>query len=164
MTSIVQEWVTHLGLRHQGILMAGVRGCDVLPKEHPCKLLTRFYRSCVLNAHCGDPAKAKSFMVWLESPENYDLGKRVLSDFDNFPYHFVVHMLHSAEVLGYYHPDVEVATFWGWYYQSLVHKMHLNFESKEQLDARLSPDEETFGRMQSALPGVEAVDLGREYA
>lgn len=39
MPSIWQEWAQNLGLRHQGVLIAGVgRGCDTAVRHDPSKI------------------------------------------------------------------------------------------------------------------------------
>jgi hypothetical protein len=49
MPSILQDWVTTTGLRHQGVLMAAVRGCDTLPRPAAAKTIARYYRE----SHCN---------------------------------------------------------------------------------------------------------------
>ncbi len=39
--NILKPWTEKLGLRHQGVLMAIIRGCDNAPKEDPAKSLAR---------------------------------------------------------------------------------------------------------------------------
>lgn len=143
--SIVQDWATELGLRHQGTLMGAIRGCDASTKNAPEKRITRILRGVVLNAFVGDPRKAKSFIEWCE---DWDEFKEAMDGFfdayDAIPHHFVMHLIHAAEVIGYYHTNPEIASWWLRFYKKAVHKLHLNLETKEQLDARLSSDEQTF--------------------
>jgi hypothetical protein len=58
MKSVLQDWVMTLGLRQQGTLLSGIRGCDTVPKHHITKLLVRGLRADCLNAFCGDPKKS----------------------------------------------------------------------------------------------------------
>ena len=69
MPSILQSWITDLGLRHQGVLLTAVRGCDTVPKEHVSKKLTRAYRGEILMPYCGDIRKSLSFMQHFEEEE-----------------------------------------------------------------------------------------------
>lgn len=151
--SILQDWVQELGMRHQGVLVSSVRGCDTAPKEAGSKALTRYFRSAVLNAHCGDPTKAKSF---IEVPD-YDMFKaaeeRFFAEWDSMPLHFAMHFVHAAEIVGYYHPDQcngkgSVAALWYNFYLRACKKLHVNSETKAQLDMRLNADEESFGAQQ----------------
>ena len=70
MPSVLKEWVTHLGLRHQGVLMACVRGCDNVPKEDPTKALARCLRDVLLNSF--DP-RPSSFIEHVDDVELRDL-------------------------------------------------------------------------------------------
>ena len=146
--SIVREWVTELGLRHQGVLVAAVRGCDTLPKEHPFKTLARHYRGEILKAHCGDPAKAASFTVPLSEEEFFVVSDTVIHDLDALPLHYVLHFIHAAQILGYYHPQMKERAQWNWFYLKAVKKLHLNPESRMSLDARLNASEEEFAKAQ----------------
>jgi hypothetical protein len=195
---IQQEWTTCLGLRHQGVLMAAVRGCDTAGKNDATKTLTRFYRAAVLNAHCGDPTKAQSFIeVPPDDPGNKSFHAAVkgfFAEMDALPNHYVMHFLHAAEIVGYYHPEVEsrvtgvkggtlhrqplpdseaaslrkaveaglrwsspdwfeawetsgTRKLWADFYAKACRKLHINPETKEQLDARLNADEDAFGKV-----------------
>lgn len=33
MPSIIQPWVENIGLRHQGVLVSAMRGCDTAPRH-----------------------------------------------------------------------------------------------------------------------------------
>lgn len=147
--SVVQDWVSTLpGLRHQGVLLTAVRGCDVSPKEDPCKALTRCYRSVVLNAHVGDPTKAKTF---IEAPPYEEVARRMIAvakDHDALPHHYIMHLVHAAEIVGYFHPSAETRELWFGFYEEMVRRLHLRVETRDELNLRLCADEETFGQNQ----------------
>jgi hypothetical protein len=148
--SIVQDWATELGLRHQGVLVSAVRGCDSITKEDPMKLLTRFYRACVLKAHVGDARKASSYMIWCDhGHEFWAIAEPVLKSFDHYPVHFLLHFLHASEILGYKMPSNTVQKQW-WleFYRKLCRRMHINPETEVQLDERLNANEDAFARQQ----------------
>lgn len=143
MKSVLQDWVMELGLRHQGVMLCAVRGCDTAPKDDPSKLLTRCLRYEVLNCFCVDPAKAVSF---IEEVDIDELGERMiafLKNCDHYPQHYVSHLMHASEVIGYKKPSEQ----WLWFYQKLCKGLHVNPESEEQLDRRLLADEITFGQL-----------------
>lgn len=148
-TGILQEWVAKLGLRHQGVLLSIVRGCDTAPREDVSKSLIRAMRGDILNTHCADPTKAKSFIETCNADE---LGIRLYNfckSMDHYPLHFVTHMMHACEVLAYYHPnDKKRHKYLRAYKEGFCKKFHVNPETKEQLDERLNADEETFGKGQ----------------
>lgn len=144
MKSILQDWVNELGLRHQGVLVSAVRGCDTVARDDPIKLLCRVLRAVMLNAHCGDVKKSKSY---IEMPEEHEIQRRmdlVIKDHDALPHHYLMHLVHAACIIGYKHPSPYHKMYWRYFYEKMVHKMHFNIETEEQLDRRLNADEETF--------------------
>jgi hypothetical protein len=58
----------------------------------------------------------------------------------------------GAEIIGYSAPLFApcFAERWKYLYEQCANILHLNAETKEQLDHRLNADEEAFGRMQAA--------------
>lgn len=147
--SILQPWVSTMGLRHQGVLLSAVRGCDTLPKHHPSKRMVRIYRGCVLNPFCGDVRKAASFMEPYEPHVFYEHLTSFLRSIDEMPNHYLMHFLHAAQILGYYHYDEAVLMGWRTFYDQVCMSLHLYPENKEQLDDRLSANEEEFAKQQS---------------
>lgn len=156
MPSILREWVERLGLRHQGALLAGVRGCDTAPKADAGKALVRCYRAAILNAHCGDPAKAKTFIEAVPFDCLTDRMEAFRKSCDHYPLHFVTHLLHGAEIIGYKGPrfnqdgsedQTTSAEAWLWFYHRMCRSLHLNPETDAQLDARLNADESAFAAL-----------------
>jgi hypothetical protein len=140
MLSMVQDWVTALGLRHQGTLFTGVRGCDTAPKHDITKPLMRAIRFAIFVAF--DPrelTEPKGFMYY-----NAELFAETVKDFsknmDHYPGHFTWHAIHAIEVIGYKHPDAAMRDQFSRAYQLLVGKFHVNQETEEQMDARLTED------------------------
>lgn len=144
--SILQDWVQRLGLRHQGVLVSAVRGCDDEPRNSCTKILIRCLRETMLVCHCGDSAKAATFIEKVDPVELLRRMDEVRKNLDHLPHHFVMHLIHAAEIIGYKHPDDRVSQPWMAYYAKLVHCLHLNPETEEQLDRRLNADEESFAR------------------
>ena len=138
---VLQPWVAALGLRHQGVLMACVRGCDNVPKDDATKLLARCLRAVMLRSF--DP-KPSSFIEHVASDE---LGRRmiaVLKNHDHYPLHYLMHLLHGSEIVGYKHPEFPVREGWHWFYVNLATCFHLTPETEAALDERLGADEEKF--------------------
>jgi hypothetical protein len=150
MGSILQDWVCGLGLRHQGVLVSAVRGCDDAPKDDPSKLFVRCYRAVILNAHCVNPEKAATFIqvvpVMTLAERFYNFRKNL----DHYPHHYVMHFIHAIEIIGYKHPSSEVRAIWREFYNTLCRGLHVSPESEMELDYRLNADEETFGRINAA--------------
>lgn len=151
MSSILQPWVQDLGLRHQGVLVSACRGCDVAPRHDPSKLMQRILRGAILEPHCGREVKPVSYIVVEDDPTLWDAAMHAFSSsWDHYPNHYVLHVLHAAEIIGYYGPG-KAPTYshrWNKWYLECCYIMHLNPESKDQLDSRLNADEEAFGELQ----------------
>lgn len=144
MPSILQGWVTTLGLRHQGVLLTAVRGCDTAPKNDPSKLFTRCVRSMILECHCGDPAKAATFIEAVTTPELRGRFNAFRKNLDHYPHHYVMHVIHAVEIIGYNYPDDYVRNVWKEFYFALCRGLHMQPESETELDERLNADEDTF--------------------
>ncbi len=156
MKSILQDWVMELGLRHQGVLVSAVRGCDDEPRNSCTKLLIRCLRETMLVAHCGESAKPATFIERVDDAELRRRMDEVRRNLDHLPHHFVMHLIHAAEIVGYKHPDPNVAGTWRRYYELLVRCLHLRPESHAQLEARLDADEESFARAAMETNGCPA--------
>lgn len=142
--SVLQDWVVELPLREQGTLMTCVRGCDDEPKVweergvaySPGRRLTAFLRFC--------------FMVPADDREvDYSEGAFMRSDppkvfkpseFGHLPQHWYAHAMHGLEVIGYRHPNAGIRELAHGLYCKMVHNLHLNIETKEQMIKRLSED------------------------
>jgi hypothetical protein len=143
-SGVLQEWVAKLGLRHQGVLLTGIRGCDIAPKDDPSKDLSRCIRAAILNTHCDDPKKSVSFIEQCEPEEISRRIKVFAKNHDHYPHHFVMHIVHTIEIIGYYHPDPVTQTIFNNGYVLLCDRMHMHQETRGQLDARLNENEENF--------------------
>lgn len=150
MSSILKDWVTTLGLRHQGVLLTAVRGCDTELRHGPSKLLTRCYRELILNAHVGDASKSVSFIEKVDAEQLKTRMRAVLNDHDHLPLHYFMHFVHAVEIIGFYHPDAATRGHWGWFYASACKKLHMTPETRSELDARLNAEEQAFKLMQDA--------------
>lgn len=141
MPSILQDWVEELPLRYQGVLVSAVRGCDVAVRSDPSKLLQRCLRAEFL---CPASSNPRSFMETLSSAAVKERMRAFLRSFDHYPNHYVMHLMHAAEVVGYHHPAPLSALIWFKFYQELCLKLHVTPESKDALTRRLEAEEEAF--------------------
>jgi hypothetical protein len=146
--SILQPWVEELPLRMQGVLMSAVRGCDTAPRHDTSKILQRIYRSEILECSCGDPQKSVSYILPADVPTTVRRMNEFLEDCDHYPVHFVLHVVHAAEILGYYHPDHVRRDMWNGFYAQACKKFHVKPEQQNELRDRLTAPEEEFGRAQ----------------
>ena len=136
--SILQDWVVALPIRHQGVLIAAVRGCDGLPKENNAKPLVRAVRGMFLR-----PADARELdfpSAFMSLTITGDERNSFFSDWDMYPMHFIQHLMHACQVIGYKHPSGSRRALFFTIYQRFVHKLHLNPESEIEMDRRLTED------------------------
>jgi hypothetical protein len=138
---VLRPWVRALPLRMQGVLVTAIRGCDGAPKEDSSKNLNRMIRRTVSNP--ADPRESlKSGGFFGFSPDNLEasLALDFFHSLDQYPLHYVMHLTHSCEVIGYMHPNQDIARFFEFVYFLFCHTLHLNPETEEQMIARLTED------------------------
>lgn len=131
MHSVFKEWVFDLPYRMQSVLVLGLRGCDTARKDDVSKAITRTMRGVVFNN--ADPTN--TFIK-----DDYPEAKAVeafLWDIDSYPMHFIMHLAHAAEIIGYKHPNETYRSNWLDFYHKLVKGLHVNPETEAQLDIRL---------------------------
>jgi len=100
MPSVLKPWVEQLGLRHQGVLMACVRGCDNVPKEDPTKALARCLRAVILVSFDRKPTS------FIENVNDEELRRRMVAVLKNHrhdPDQYIRHLMHGSEIIGYKH-------------------------------------------------------------
>lgn len=147
MPSILKTWVENLGLRQQGVLLTVIRGCDTAPKDDPSKLFTRCIRDVLLNAHCGDAKKAATFIQHVEPQELHSRFTAFRKNLDHYPHHYIAHVLHAIEIIGFLHPDENISMVWLGFYLTLCRGLHVRPETFEDMQERLNADEVTFAAM-----------------
>lgn len=177
--SVLQDWVMELGLRHQGVLLGAVRGCDSVPKEDAAKAVTRCLRGTFLRSYHPWPSSFIDRVTYerMGSPEEgadvargalrrTALIKRMEAFFrncDHHPQHYVAHLMHAAEIVGYKHPDGAVRDDWLWFYRNLIHGLHVGEETEEELDQRLGATEEDHAALSRALPSKQLAAEANRY-
>lgn len=151
---VMQPWVCELTFMQQSVLISAVRGPDGLKKHHPIKPIMRWYRRCILYSAfdkniLNDPydAGGGSFTGPLDPDKELN---ELYSDFfdilDELPYHFVSHFMTAVEILGYKHDIEYIQEWWFEFYKRMAKKLHLGIESEEDLDFRLSDNEERWSK------------------
>lgn len=137
--SYLRDWVSALPLRHQGTLMTAMRGCDLAPKnplDSPERRLTAAIRYAAGNP-C-DPREVDSTKgCFMLSEPPMDLKP---SSLEHYPHHWVIHVMHACEVIGYCHPDPAVRAKWTPLYLRFCESLHVNAETSDQMHARLTED------------------------
>lgn len=124
----------------QGVLFASIRNCDGEISQGPHKTIIRGIRSVVIKS----ARSSGSFNA--TQPDELQLSRvfdEFLEDFNHYPVHFITHMLHAAEVIGYSHPDEKISGIWLQFYVRGCHAMHMNIEAYDEFAKRLRDNEET---------------------
>jgi hypothetical protein len=152
--SVLQDWVTGLPFMQQSVLIAAVRGPDGIEKDHPVKVLCRWLRRSFLISSFDKRALLDPYEPGggsftgpckTDTVRNLDHALELyLRSVDRIPHHFQLHFMHAAEILGYKHPVVGIRQWWLSCYLTLVNDAHLNPESEEQMDFRLSDNEQNW--------------------
>jgi hypothetical protein len=143
--SVQPTWCSMLPLQQQSVLFLATRGPDGVGKYHPCKAVQRAYRACVLLAgkfgRCLLPSDpGDSFMTLRVIVDSDAWGKAVEEFFDavdSLPHHYLAHLMHGAQILGYKHPDACLRGRWRSFYEKMVDDLHLRPESEAEMDGRL---------------------------
>lgn len=145
--SIVRGWVEDLPPRLQGTLFTCVRGCDTVEREDPVKLLSRCLRAVIMHTASSKPGSFVMLIDYDDHDDRYEFQWTVdetLASHDHLPLHYVMHLLHGAEIVAYMHPNENARQSWLGVYAGLCHHFHLRPESKDDMLARLTADEKTF--------------------
>lgn len=154
---ILPEWMDHLPLQQQAVLILALRGPDGFPKHHPSKRLLYHYRAAVLRAaHIGRLLKVGEDCGSLMTLTSFQWEREwdaVLMRFreveDELPLHYYTHLMHGAQVLAYRHPDPLFRLRWLQFYRQCCDYLHVPAETSEQMCARLSD----FGRAMEEVIG-----------
>lgn len=147
MTSVLQDWVMELPLREQGVLLTGVRGCDLTPKlplDSTERKLVAFLRWCFMVPADEREVGIVGGFYWPDLPDEWRA-----SELGHYPLHWFSHLMHCYEVVGYRHPDQSVAFLARAVYAKLVRSLHLRVETKADMIERLSEDRIATGEVVS---------------
>jgi hypothetical protein len=146
MKSVLQDWVMKLPLREQGTVLTAVRGCDLTPKlpyDSSERQIVGWIRFAILNPADNREVGIKGAFFQSESPDFK------WSEWGHYPLHWVTHILHTLEVIGYRHPNKAIAMIAQTHYFRGVKSLHLNPESFTEMVDRLSEDRIASGEVVS---------------
>jgi hypothetical protein len=137
--SMLRDWVMELTLREQGTLLVALRGCDSAPKfplDSPERRMTAALRYAICVPFDEREVDASPGCFMLSQPP----ADVKLSHFEHYPQHWVGHVIHACEVLGYRHPDPEYSAAWWRLYTGFCRSLHVNPETEQQMTQRLNED------------------------
>ena len=146
MKSVLQDWVMELPLREQGTILTCIRGCDLTPKlpyASSERQIVGWLRYALLNP--ADPREIGITGAFFQS----SFPDFKPSEFGHYPLHWVSHIMHSLEVIGYRSPNKTNAEIALSAYNKFAHSLHLMPETKEQMITRLSIDRIAIGEVVS---------------
>lgn len=136
--SVVKEWVSDLPFTQQALLMLSLRGPDGVPKHSPAKYLLYYIRDVVLHAAYPYDGEFEKCGFMRADYENFrDAVNAFFDDLDQYPMHFIMHLIHAAEVVGYAHPDEEIRNHWFTFYCYGCKCLHMTPETQYDLYERL---------------------------
>lgn len=138
--SVLQDWVCDLPLREQGTLLTAVRGCDLTPKlplDSTERNLTAFIRCSIMNAFDEREIDAE-VGCFMQSRIDFAIFRP--SQFGHYPQHYVSHLIHALEIIGYRCPFPQIMSDARKAYMAFVKSFHLNIETILQMEERLSTD------------------------
>ena len=139
MSVSIRNWIFDIPWMQQGVLFSAIRSADGVSHEDNSKIIVRGYRNVILKpAH-----NVGSFLGKI--PNQKQLGEamdKFVKGFGQYNSHFVLHLVHAAEIIGYHHPDPIIRTTWANFYLNMCKAMHINPETKEQMMDRLKDNPE----------------------
>lgn len=134
---MVRKWVLELPLREQGVLLSGMRGCDVAPKnpvDSTERQLVAYLRYvvCKPNDETEVDGAPGAYMQSMPPKEWKP------SEYGHYPQHWYAHIMHAFQVVGYRHPDYDTRQVCATIYESFVDGLHLIPERFDSMRTRLS--------------------------
>lgn len=143
--SVQPTWMATLPLQQQSVLLLAARGPDGIGKSHPCKEIVRAYRGTVLVAaklgRCLNWGEHGDGFMSLRDFATYRWGQQVDEFFeshDSLPHHYLMHLYHGAQILGYHHFDAYFRERWFGFYERACSDLHMAVETCEEMDERLN--------------------------
>ena len=168
---VQQAWVLKIPFMQQSVLFAAVRAPDGIRKNHPVKVLMRWFRRCVLLSAFDQKALTDPFSpgggsftgpftphhcraIYNLDPKDHAEVKdmfdgmrgRYLEYIDELPHHFQLHLMHATQIIGCHHADEEIAIWWREFYLWIVHDAHLHPETDDEMNTRLSDNRDEWLR------------------
>lgn len=143
--SVLHDWVHTLPFQMQALLLTAMRGPDENNKYNAAKGIIRYLRGVVIKPAGDWHGKNDNDFMWGEYERDedptsvfYSFVDKFISDHDEYPHHFIMHLVHCAEVVGYKHPSQGIRSYWSSFYFVMCEQFHMNPETKDQMDLRLN--------------------------
>lgn len=135
---VLHDWVCTLKFQMQALLLTAMRGPDENNKYNAAKAIIRYLRGCVIKPAGDWHGKNDNDFMWGEFEKFGDFANEFWADHDEYPHHFIMHLIHCAEVTAYKHPNKKIAYCWLTFYKHACESFHMNPETEKQMDKRLN--------------------------
>lgn len=136
--SVLHDWVHYLPFQMQALLLTSMRGPDGCSKHNSAKAIVRYLRGVVLKPAGDWNGQNNNDFMWGEVSLFPRWAREFWSDHDGYPHHFIMHLVHCAEVVGYKHPNRHIAIHWLNFYREACFSFHMQEETEEEMDKRLN--------------------------
>lgn len=136
--SVLHDWVCELPFQMQALLCTAMRGPDENNKFNAAKSIIRYLRGVVLKPAGEWHGHNDNDFMWADYGKFKSYADEFWQDHDEYPHHFIMHLVHCAEVVGRKHPEPYIAAMWLNFYLTACHSFHMNPELSEELDERLN--------------------------
>lgn len=146
MPSVLQDWLSTISTRQQGVLIIALRGPDGVAKEDAAKPLVRTMRGMTMNAgRTGKPVGDETWvddpfmtLQWINDMDKWaSATKNFFDQWDAYNVHFLQHLMHAYAVCGIHYPDETLRNRAWSFYHRCCRKLHLPTETPEQIIHRL---------------------------
>ena len=132
--SVIKPWVNTLTWKAQSALMTAVRGCDSDDAPHTRDAVRWLRRQIFYDADVeGTFVKT---VIGSVSP------KVIKRELEYMSIHFVGHLAHGMQIIGYKHPDENVRIFALGWYNDFCQMLHCDPEPEFAMDGRLTDNRE----------------------
>lgn len=136
--SVVKDWVSELSFQQQALLFTAMRGPDNLPKHNAAKCIVRYLRGIVLKRAKGHSNDNDNDFMWNDYSKFSSYIYDFIDNHDEYPHHFIMHLIHCAELVGYTYPDKNIADQWKIFYLKMCDAFHMYAEGPTQMNNRLN--------------------------
>lgn len=137
--TVLHDWVCLLPFQMQALLLTAMRGPDGNTKQNAAKSIIRYLRGIIIKA-AGDWAgdNQDDDFMWGDYTKFNEYAFLFWHNHDEYPHHFIMHLIHCAEIVGYKHPNIHMRDFWYEFYLDACTTLHMNPETEAEMDERLN--------------------------
>lgn len=136
--SVLHQWVHMQTFQMQALLLTAMRGPDENNKYNAAKAIVRYLRGVICKPAGDWNGTNNNDFMWGDYSQFDHYAEKFWGDHDEYPHHFTMHLVHCAEVVGYKHPDPEIAKYWQGFYVEAGWAFHMTPETESQMDRRLN--------------------------